>query len=61
MKELFGKIISVKFFVILVSTALFYVDKLNQDGWITVVLSVTGMRVINEVSAMYKDIRTAKK
>jgi hypothetical protein len=45
--------------VIILSTWLFYIDKLNQDGWVTMVLSVTGMRVVNEVSAMYKDIRTS--
>lgn len=55
------KVISMKFFVLLLCTWLFYIDKLNQDGWVTVTLSVTGMRVVNEVASMYKDIRTAAK
>lgn len=54
------KAISMKLLVMLIATWLFYIEKLNQDGWVTVVLSVTGMRMANELGAMYKDIRVAK-
>ncbi len=51
------KAVSMKVLVVVLSTWLFYIDKLNQDGWVTVVLGVTGMRMANEVAAMYKEVR----
>lgn len=63
-KGLLGKvlnsIISVKFMVICLATWLFYIDKLNQDGWVLMVLSTTGLRLVNEVAAVYKDIRVGE-
>lgn len=52
--------ISVKFFVMILSSVLFYIGKLTQDGWMTIVLSTTGMRLANELSSMYKDIRVSQ-
>lgn len=54
------KLVSMKVLVVILSTVLFYIGKLNQDGWINMVLMVTGIRAINEVAAMYKDIRIAQ-
>ena len=47
---------SLKFQLVYISTLLFFFDKLSENGWLTAVLSVTGMRVINEVSGMVKDV-----
>ena len=58
---IWDKILSAKVWVLGISTWLFYIDKLTEDGWITVTLSITGMRVANEVMAMYKDIRVNTK
>lgn len=60
LEKAIDKAISMKLLIMLISTWLFYIQKLNQDGWVTVVLSVTGMRLANELSGMYKDIRTAQ-
>lgn len=58
--KLFESLTSVKFFLICLSTWLFYIDKLSESGWLMLILSVTGMRVANELSAVYKDVRIAQ-
>lgn len=52
--------ISVKFAVMLISSVLFYIGTLNQDGWVTIILSTTGMRLANELGAIYKDMRVGQ-
>ncbi len=58
--KIFESLTSVKFFLICLSTWLFYIDKLSESGWLMLILSVTGMRVANELSAIYKDVRIAQ-
>lgn len=58
--KVFQSLTSVKFFLIILSTWLFYIDKLSESGWLMMVLSVTGLRVMNEMATAYKDIQVAK-
>jgi len=58
--KIFASVVSVKFFVIVISTVLFCIGKLNQDGWVSMVLTTTGMRVVNEVAAMYAEVRKSE-
>lgn len=51
---------SMKYQLIFTATGLFYAGKLSESGWITFVLSMTGIRVINEVSSMVSDVQKAK-
>ncbi len=57
-QKLIDAVTSTKLWTLLIATWLFYIDTLNQDGWITVVLMTTGMRAVNEVATVYKEIRT---
>ncbi len=59
--KLLASLTSVKFWVLTTATWLFYIDRLSEEGWITVVLMATGMRAVNEVAAVYKEIRAADK
>lgn len=52
--KIFESLTSVKFFLICLSTWLFYLGKLTEAGWLMVVLSVTGMRVANQLAAIYQ-------
>lgn len=53
-------VVSVKFFVIMLSTAMFVMDKLSENGWIMMVLTTTGLRLFNEMGAIVKDVQMAK-
>lgn len=53
LSKIFESLTSVKFFLICLSTWLFYLGKLTESGWLMVVLSVTGMRVANQLAAIY--------
>lgn len=59
LKKVLDTAVSVKFLVLVTSTWLFYVGKLTQDGWVTMMLTTTGIRAVNEVAAMYRDLRTS--
>ncbi len=54
-------VISVKFLLLAVSTLLFYKGILDQNGWLMITLSVSGMRTLNEVAAIVKGSSEDKK
>lgn len=45
---------SVKFYILVVSTAFFYFGKLSEGTWQETVLIVAGLRAINEAAAVFK-------
>lgn len=60
LQTILNKIISVKFFVIILSTVLFYFGKLDQSGWIMMTLTTTGIRAVNDMAALYASTKTLK-
>lgn len=60
-KEAFGQflasVVDLKHQLILISTVLFYLDKMTEVGWITFVLSVTGFRLATEVMDAVKTVK----
>lgn len=59
-RKLLSVLFSVKFQILIAACAFLYVGKLDQANWVTVVLTVAGFRTINEVSGMYKSVKTAQ-
>lgn len=53
--KLFDHITSVKFYVLAVATFFFYVGRLTESGFIQLILVTTGLRTVNEVTAMMKE------
>lgn len=46
--------VSVKFYILVVSTVFFYIGKLSEGTWQETMLVVAGLRAVNEVAAMFK-------
>lgn len=59
-RKLMSTLFSVKFQILVVASAFLYVEKLDQANWVTVVLTVAGFRTINDVSGIYKSVKTAQ-
>lgn len=61
-KEAFGQflegLVDLKHQLVVISTVLFYFDKMTEVGWITFVLSVTGFRLASEVMEAVKEVRS---
>lgn len=58
--RLVANVTSIKFFVILVSCYFFNKGTLNQEGWIFVILTTTGIRAFNEGVSMYVQMKTGQ-
>lgn len=59
-RKLLTTLFSVKFHILAAACTFLYIGKLDQTNWVTVVLTVAGFRTLNEVSGMYKSIKTAQ-
>lgn len=61
LKEAFSQFLSglvdLKHQLVMISTVLFYLDKMTEVGWITFVLSVTGFRLASEVMDAVKEVK----
>lgn len=57
-KEAFADFLSdcvdLKYQLVAISTLLFYYDKLSEMGWITCVLSLCGVRLLDNVGSLVK-------
>ncbi len=60
-QDILDKIISVKFFIIVLSTVLFYIGKLDESGWIMMVLTTTGIRAVNDMAVLYASTKAPAK
>lgn len=59
-RKVLNTLFSVKFQILVTSCVFLYVGKLDQANWVTVVLTVAGFRTINEVSGIYKSVKSAQ-
>lgn len=50
----FENMVSVKFYILIISTIFLYIGKLSENLWQETVLVVAGLRAVNEVAAMFK-------
>lgn len=46
--------VSVKFYILIISTVFLYIGKLSENLWQETVLVVAGLRAVNEVASMFK-------
>lgn len=47
--------VDLKYQLVAISTVLFYLDKLSEIGWMTTVLSLCGVRLLDNVGTLVKD------
>jgi uncharacterized membrane protein len=57
-KAILASIVDIKHQLVMISTVLFYLDKMSEVGWITFVLSVTGFRLASEIVDMVKEVKS---